>query len=95
MSGVDIDFVRIAVTADQVTEYGLPTRPTKTSDSRTAKWSGASSVEVDAIDPNELRRLVADEIAACIDNDQLDMLLVAEHAERDLMRRLVAREVLS
>ena len=40
-------FERLAVTPDQIHELGLPTRPTKASDSR-AKGFDGGSVEVDA-----------------------------------------------
>ncbi|MDP9334304.1 MAG: hypothetical protein M3Q30_13500 [Actinomycetota bacterium] len=92
MSDVAIEFVRVAVTAEQVETFGLPTRPTKRSDSRTRGWDGAGSVEVDAIEPDMLRELVGSEIEACIDQHDLDTVLVAEADEREIVRRIVARE---
>ena len=92
MSSCEIEFVRVAVTSEQVEEYDLPTRPTKQSDSRTRGWDGAGSVEVDAIEPDVLRELVGDEIEACIDQHELDTVLVAEADEREIVRRIVARE---
>ena len=53
----EINFERIAVTPEQIAEWNLPTRPTKKSDTR-AKGFGDISVELDAIDPNDLRNLV-------------------------------------
>jgi hypothetical protein len=44
----DIHFERIAVNPEQIERWDLPTRPTKSSDSR-AKGFGALSVELDAI----------------------------------------------
>jgi hypothetical protein len=41
--------------------WGLPTRPTKASDTR-AKNFGEISVELDAIEPNQLRVLVQETI---------------------------------
>jgi hypothetical protein len=51
----DIEFERIAVNPDQIAAWNLPTRPTKQTDSR-AKNFAAESVELDAIEPNQLRR---------------------------------------
>ncbi len=53
----EIHFERIAVTEEQISEWDLPTRPTKTTDTR-AKDFGAISVELDAIEPGQLRDLV-------------------------------------
>jgi hypothetical protein len=53
----DITFERIAVTEEQIADWNLPTRPTKSSDSR-SKGFGSISVELDAIEPARLRALV-------------------------------------
>ncbi len=47
----EIYFERIAVTAEQINDWDLPSRPTKTSDTRSVKWRGGDSVELDAIHP--------------------------------------------
>src|SRR5262249_31130720 len=59
--GVDVDFDRIAVTPEQIERYDLPTRPTKDGDTRARDWQGGC-VEVDAMPPAELRRLVQNAI---------------------------------
>jgi hypothetical protein len=92
MSSVDIAFTRVAVTEAQIEEYDLPTRPTKRTDTRAAAWGGTGSVEVDAIDPDELRGLVDDEIWGYVDVEQLTATRAAEESEREVMRRIVARE---
>jgi hypothetical protein len=51
----DIEFERLAVTESQIAEHNLPTRPTKTTDSRAKHFVG-ESVEVDAIPTRILRR---------------------------------------
>jgi hypothetical protein len=79
-----IQFVRLAVTPEQVDRYGLPTRPTKTSDSRSKRFVG-DSVEVDAIPAPELRRLVADAIESHIDAGALERILAIEAAERETL----------
>ena len=47
----EINFERLAVTPEQIDEWNLPTRPTKTSDTRSKNF-GDISVELDAIEPN-------------------------------------------
>ena len=51
----EIHFERLAVTPEQIGIWSLPTRPTKTTDSR-AKGFGDISVELDAIPPNDFAR---------------------------------------
>jgi hypothetical protein len=47
----EIYFERMAVLPRQIDAWRLPTRPTKTTDTRSKKWTGGDSVELDAIDP--------------------------------------------
>ena len=67
----EITFERLAVTEAQIDEYQLLTRPTKKSDSRSRSFTG-DSVEVDAIPPNELRRLCREAIESHIPVGDLD-----------------------
>src|ERR1044071_1402661 len=83
----EIYFQRVAVTTEQITALQLPTRPTKTSDSRSKNF-GDASVEVDAIPPGTLRDLVRDCITRHIDQDALDRLELVEAAEKETMRRI-------
>jgi hypothetical protein len=81
-------FKRLAVTALQVYDLGLPTRPTKQTDSR-AQSFGGGSVEVDAIPPTLLRQIVEDAITEHIDPEALRITQVAEQSERDLLTRMI------
>lgn len=55
-------FQILGVTPQQVKAWKLPTRPNKSTDSRSANFAHASSVELDAIPPKTLRKLVVDAI---------------------------------
>jgi len=77
----EITFERLAVTPQQIVEFGLPTRPTKVKDSRAKHWVGGS-VEVDAIPAPLIRRLVNDWIAGFHDADELQRLNLIEREER-------------
>jgi hypothetical protein len=84
----EIFFERIAVTPEQISEWDLPTRPTKASDTR-AKNFGSVSVELDAIEPNQLRSLVQAAIEQHLPADQFEVLKAAEDSEREVIARLV------
>jgi hypothetical protein len=84
----EIHFQRVAVTPEQIDQWNLPTRPTKTSDSR-SKGFGDISVELDAISPEDLRELVQIVIEQHLPKRQLEILKVAEASEREIIKRLV------
>ena len=84
----DITFRRLAVTPEQIGEWNLPTRPTKKSDTRSKNF-GEISVELDAIEPNRLRRLVQQAIEQHLPKRQFKVLKAAEESERAVIGRLV------
>ncbi len=79
-----VAFERLAVTPAQIQDLGLPTRPTKQSDSRARNFAG-ESVEVDAIPPSVLREILNDAIESHIDPEKLRLTKVAETSERDIL----------
>ncbi|MFI0849157.1 hypothetical protein [Mesorhizobium sp. IMUNJ 23232] len=86
----EIHFRRLAVWPSQVMQWKLPTRPTKVSDTR-SRGFGDISVELDAIPPDRLRRLVEDAITQHLPPDQFRVLKAAEESERELIAALVGR----
>jgi len=84
----EIHFERIAVNPEQIVAWHLPTRPTKTTDSRSKNF-GDTSVELDAIEPDQLRTLVREAIEQHLPPDQFKVLKVAEASERRLIREFV------
>jgi hypothetical protein len=87
----DIAFERIAVTEQQIADWDLPTRLTKASDTRAKAFNSTLSVELDAIDPNELRALVQETIERHLPTEQFEVLKAAEESERDIIARLVGK----
>jgi hypothetical protein len=85
----EIYFRREAVTKRQIEIMRLPTRPTKTSDSR-SKGFGDISVELDAIPPHLLRALVKTAIEQHLPRRQYEVLLAAEESERALLKDLIS-----
>lgn len=80
--GANIHFYRAAVTDEQITRYSLPTRETKTKDTRAAKWGDRPSVELDALPAKVLRDLVRECIEMHIDPYELARLRTVEEQER-------------
>lgn len=88
----EIHFERVAVQPWQIEEWDLPTRPTKTSDTRSKNF-GEISVELDAVDPDRLRELVGDVIERHLPGHEFNILKAAEESERTIIRQLVGHAI--
>lgn len=84
---VELYFSRIAVTPEQIKHWNLPTRPTKSTDSRSQNFVGEST-EVDAIPPAQLRALVKFHIEQHLCHEELDRLERVEKLERETLERV-------
>lgn len=84
---VAVTFRRLAVTPEQITAMSLPTRPTKTTDSRAKSFTG-ESVEVDAIPAPMLRRIVEDAITSHVDPAAYNLTREVEQQELAGLRAL-------
>jgi len=78
--GGDVDFVRLAVTAEHVERLSLPTAPPKPTDRRA--FSG-DTVQAEAIPPDELARIVRGAIDERIDRYALEAVLASEEWDRN------------
>jgi hypothetical protein len=87
--GADITFEVVAVTDQQIIDYSLPTRPTKSTDSRSKNFTG-ESVEVDAIPPKELIRICRQCIEQHVDDEMLDRHSNIERLERQTLTNIVS-----
>jgi hypothetical protein len=83
----EITFERLAVSEQQIVDWNLPTRPTKTS-THSKGFEGAS-VELDAIEPATLRALVREAIERHLDADILENTRGIEELERLTMESMV------
>ncbi len=80
---------QVALTREQVTEYRLPTRPTKTEGNTHARRFGdTESVELDALEPGVLRVLLQTAIERHIDSRELAVMQGAEASERRILFQL-------
>ena len=80
----DIRFEKICITPTQIDLWKLPTRPTKSTDTRAVGFLG-ESVDVEAVPPHLLRDLVTGRIERHIDPDEWHTLKVVEASERKIL----------
>lgn len=85
---------RVALTAAQVDSYELPPAPGKASDSRAAGFVARHGrlvqVELEALDPADLRALLAAEIVALVDDALVDAERERQERDREQLRHLAA-----
>jgi hypothetical protein len=100
----EIYFQRIAITPQQITDFGLQAalRPTKRSDPR-YRWfreqyrdvavlqGGQLSCELDAIRPNDLRKLVQETIEQHLPRERLDVMNARGEQEKVKIGRMLDR----
>jgi hypothetical protein len=86
---------RVALTPDQVDDYGLPPAPGKESDSRAAGFVARHGrlvqVELEALDPNDLRSLFQTEIDGLVDDDLVEIEQERQRRERRRLQSLADR----
>ncbi|RLI65376.1 MAG: hypothetical protein DRO67_02760 [Candidatus Asgardarchaeum californiense] len=90
-SGREIKVERVALSYEQVLQYNLAPNPTKSADPRAQTYIskfGNQCWELDAIEPNELQRLVEEAIVKHIDEDLWEETLEEEKEEREQLRRI-------
>lgn len=84
-------YEQVALTREQVTNYKLPTRPTKTEKNFHARhFSDAESVELDALEPDDLQEMLRDAIKAHIDLQAVETMSAAEESERGILSAMVS-----
>lgn len=92
MFGIDVTVRKIALTLDQVKKYRPPPNPAKHSDPRSREFIekyGASSWEVDAINPKELSRIVKRKIESYIDKDAMQIIIEKENDDKMKLTKAV------
>jgi hypothetical protein len=87
---VSVEFVRAAVTQEQISRLGLPTRPTKETDSRARNWTGGECVELDTMPPTEIQDLVEQCIRQNIEPSAWNELVRTEQLERTSMSEFLS-----
>lgn len=82
-------FTRLGVLPWQIEEWALPSRPTKSTDTRSKNFEG-ESVELDAIPSNVLRGLAEEAVQRHVDSERLEVLEKVEEEERRGLEQLAA-----
>ena len=89
-----VDFIRVALTLDQIDHYGLQKLAGKATDSNAKRFVAEHGelfqVEVDAIPPDELRRLVRTSIESRMDLSMFETVVAEENRQRDELDDLLA-----
>jgi hypothetical protein len=85
--------IRVALTADQVVQYRLPVNAGKVGDSRAQgfidRHGELVQVELDALDPNDLRQLYQEAIDSYWDTSTFEDVLAQEAADRSSLAALI------
>jgi hypothetical protein len=87
----DVKVERVALTYSQVQKYHLSPNPTKTADPRATEYIsrfGNQCWELDALDPNELQKLVLESIKRHIDAEKWNKTLEEERQERQELEKI-------
>jgi hypothetical protein len=86
-SGIDLDFVRVGITPEQIREYDLPTKPRKATDKRSLEIT--RTVEAEAMPAETLREILRAAIELYLNDDALEVAKAAEESERLLLDGIV------
>lgn len=88
----DINVEPIALTMEQIEEYGPPPNPAKLKDVRSTKYveeHGYESWELDALQPEELTAIVEVAVEGYVDEVQYERMLKIEKEDKDAMSDFV------
>lgn len=83
------EFKRVAINKEQINAMNLPARPTKKSDTRAKNFGHDVSVELDAIEPDQLRHMIRSCILENIDQHEIERVWQTEKAERKLLDQVL------
>lgn len=89
------EVTRVALTAEQVVSYNLPPMPGKATDSRAAGFIARHGqlvqVELDALDPDDLRALFTSAIEDYCDTSAYEAVLAREDRDRAVLGEALER----
>lgn len=90
--GTPVEMKRIALMEQQVKQWKLPPAPTKTQDTRSHFWNGIGQVELDAVAPTKIVRLLTDALEDIFDPDLHDELLDQEIKEQKEFKEILKKD---
>ena len=83
--GIEVHFAQLAVTLSQIDRLDLPLREPKRESAADKKWEFNFACELDALPPDETRRIVQEALERHLPVGQLTHLRIAEESERQLL----------
>jgi hypothetical protein len=86
--GGDVEFVRVAITSEQARLRGLPSAPPKPTDHRPRHFTDTETWQAEALDPNDLARILEDTITGRFNRAIYNDVLVQDEIRRALIARL-------
>lgn len=92
--GCEIEVKRIALMEHQVLEWNLPPAPSKETDTRSSKWEGLGQVELDAVDPKVLKKLIDKSLFDILDIEKYEELKSDESNEKEEYKTLIKNKVI-
>ena len=84
--GITITHTHLALNYEQVVTMELPTRPPKKKTGRDKNWPWPVAVELDAIPPEDLRKMLRDELEAYMPLEKRQEIELLENQERSEIR---------
>jgi len=90
----NLEVRRVALTMDQVDEYGPPPNPTKVKDSRAGSYMaeyGDKSWELDALEPKVLEAIVEEHVMDLMDVDEFNDRIDHEQKQRERIKKVAAQ----
>jgi len=91
-----VDIRRVALLPEQIERYDLPPAPVKMSDVRSAafiKEHGTGVVELDAVEPKELQRMIHDAIRSEINIEEWNRVVNKIDVEQEQVRESISKIV--
>jgi hypothetical protein len=85
---VNVNFRRIALTAEQVKSFNLPTSPAKATDTRSKSWVG-ETCQLEALAPDQIAALLDEALDGLLDTKTFNEDFRLEREERERLTRLL------
>lgn len=93
--GIGVELERFALMKHQVLEMNLPPAPAKSTDSRTKNWDGLGQVELDAIEPNQLKQMAEDAILKYFNEEKYKELLDVQEVEKEEYKKQIKEHIIN
>jgi hypothetical protein len=90
--GTHVEVKRILLLEEQVIKWKLPPAPTKITDTRSRAWDGVGQVELDAVEPRKIVRILNHAIEDIFDQELYSELRSIEEEENSRFKSMLKRD---